>query len=227
MKISEDIQQRLLCPLTKSKLKINDDYLESVADPTKRYPIINGIPILINNENSIFSIQDFTHNVSTTFDLNESAITRIVKRYMPKITHNIKAKKNYDELMKLLPTNAKVLVIGGSIRGQGMDKFYSNSSFEIIGSDVSFGPYTTVISDAHDIPFANETFDCVIAQVVLEHVLDPHRCVSEIHRVLKPGGLVYAETPFIQQVHMRQYDFTRYTHLGHRRLFRSFEEIKS
>jgi hypothetical protein len=38
---------------------------------------------------------------------------------------------------------------------------------------------------------------------------------------------MYAETPFVLQVHMRQYDFTRYTHLGHRRLFRNFEEIKS
>ena len=30
-----------------------------------------------------------------------------------------------------------------------------------------------------------ETFDCVIIQAVLEHVLDPKRCVKEIHRVLK------------------------------------------
>jgi hypothetical protein len=44
---------------------------------------------------------------------------------------------------------------------------------------------------------------------------------------LKLSGIIYAETPFMQQVHMRQYDFTRYTHLGHRRLFRNFEEIKS
>jgi SAM-dependent methyltransferase len=151
----------------------------------------------------------------------------MVKKYMPKITHNIKAKKNYSEIVKLLPRNAKILVIGGSIKGLGMDEFYSNDLFEIIGSDVSFGPYTKVISDAHDIPFDDETFDCVIAQVVLEHVLDPHRCVNEIFRVLKPSGIIYAETPFIQQVHMRQYDFTRYTHLGHRRLFRNFEEIKS
>jgi hypothetical protein len=38
---------------------------------------------------------------------------------------------------------------------------------------------------------------------------------------------VYAETPFMQQVHMGRYDFTRFTHLGHRRLFRHFSEIDS
>ena len=45
--------------------------------------------------------------------------------------------------------------------------------------------------------------------------------------VLKEGGVVYVETPFMQQVHAGRYDFTRFTHLGHRRLFRRFEEIES
>jgi hypothetical protein len=45
--------------------------------------------------------------------------------------------------------------------------------------------------------------------------------------VLKPGGLIYAETPFMQQVHLRAYDITRFTHLGHRRLFRRFSERSS
>ena len=45
--------------------------------------------------------------------------------------------------------------------------------------------------------------------------------------VYKDDGLVYADTPFMQQVHMGRYDFTRFTYLGHRRLFRKFEEIDS
>lgn len=227
MKISEDIKERLLCPATKTKLRINGDSLESVSDQSVKYPVINGIPILINKENSIFSIDDYTRSANTTFDLNESKTRKIVKWLMPKITHNIKAKKNFGLVVSLLPSTAKILVIGGSIKGQGMEKIYSNNSFDIVDTDVSFGPYTKLICDAHDIPFEDETFDCVIVQVVLEHVLDPQRCVSEIHRVLKPHGIVYAETPFMQQVHMRQFDFTRYTHLGHRRLFRYFEELKS
>ena len=126
-----------------------------------------------------------------------------------------------------MPNNSKILIIGGSIKGQGTEPIYSNKSFDIVGSDVSFGPYTTLICDAHDIPFEDEVFDCVIIQAVLEHVLEPQRCVDEVYRVLKYSGLVYAETPFMQQVHMKQYDFTRFTHLGHRRLFRHFDEISS
>jgi ubiquinone/menaquinone biosynthesis C-methylase UbiE len=84
-----------------------------------------------------------------------------------------------------------------------------------------------IILDAHDIPFPGDTFDCVIAQAVLEHVTDPFRCVAEIHRVLKPGAIVYAETPFMQQVHCAEYDFCRFSHLGHRRLFRCFCVVES
>lgn len=227
MQISKDIQQRLLCPSTKGSLKQNGEYLDSVINTNIRYPIIDGIPILINKEKSIFSIDDFVERTNTTFNLKENRIKKIISKFIPKIGVNIKARENYNNIVTMLPDNSKILVIGGSIKGQGMDSIYSNESFEVIGSDVSFGPYTKIISDAHDIPFEDELFDCVIVQAVLEHVLEPQRCVSEVHRVLKLSGIVYAETPFMQQVHMKQYDFTRFTHLGHRRLFRYFEEIKS
>ena len=65
----------------------------------------------------------------------------------------------------------------------------------------------------------------MICQAVLEHVVDPPRVVSEIHRVLAPGALVYAEIPFMQQVHEGAYDLTRYTYVGLRRLFRGFDEV--
>jgi SAM-dependent methyltransferase len=67
----------------------------------------------------------------------------------------------------------------------------------------------------------------VICVAVLEHVLEPQRCIDEVHRVLRPDGLVYAVTPFLQQVHMGEYDFTRFTRSGHRWLFRHFSEVES
>jgi ubiquinone/menaquinone biosynthesis C-methylase UbiE len=108
-----------------------------------------------------------------------------------------------------------------------MDNLIKNRAFQLIESDISFGPRTMLICDAHDIPFDDFSFDGVIVQAVLEHVIDPYLCASEIFRVLKKDGLVYAETPFMQQVHGKQFDFTRFTYLGHRRLFRRFQEISS
>ncbi|OVE74409.1 methyltransferase type 11 [bacterium B13(2017)] len=226
-KMSKEIISKLICPLTKALLKDKGDRLENVNDSTIKYPVINGIPVLINDSNSVFSVLDFVNKKNTTFNVTKTQIKKIVRKLIPTIGMSIKSKENYDTIITMLKNNSKILVIGGSIIGKGMEKLYSTNSLEIIGSDVSFGPYTQIIIDAHDIAFEDETFDCVIFQAVLEHVVDPYRCVSEAYRVLKPKGIIYSETPFMQQVHMREYDYTRFTHLGHRRLFNYFEEIKS
>ena len=47
-----------------------------------------------------------------------------------------------------------------------------------------------VCGDAHDIPFADSTFDVVYARYLLEHVRDPVVVLSELRRVLRPGGRI-------------------------------------
>jgi len=43
-------------------------------------------------------------------------------------------------------------------------------------------------SSATDLPFPPSTFDCVISSNTLEHISEKDKALSEIHRVLKPGG---------------------------------------
>ena len=95
MKFSPDLRERLLCPKTKSQLVFKENFLVSEIDSSIQYPIIDNVPVLIDNENSVFSTDDFAKNVNTTFELDESSFRKTVKKLMPKITHNIKAKKNY------------------------------------------------------------------------------------------------------------------------------------
>ena len=82
------------------------------------------------------------------------------------------------------------------------------------------------IVDAHYLTFKNAIFDGVSIQAVLDHVVDPSLVVTEIHRVLRPDGIVYSETPFIQQVHEGAHDFQRNTALGYRYLFSIFDVMK-
>jgi ubiquinone/menaquinone biosynthesis C-methylase UbiE len=54
--------------------------------------------------------------------------------------------------------------------------------------------------DAHQLSFADATFDCVVAQFVITLVANPEQVLSECHRVVKPGGRIilvnhlYSET---------------------------------
>ena len=232
VKLTESTQKQLCCPICRTKLVFTNEQFECTNPQCKRsFPLVDGIPILINESSSIFAFSDFLNQKDTTFTFqSQSKLKKFLTNRLPDIHANMKGKKNYDkflELVKKQSESPKILIVGGGIVGDGMEDIFSSPSVEIISSDVSFGPCTGLICDAHDIPFEDNSFDGVIVQAVLEHVVDPNRCVEEIHRILKENGVVYAETPFMQQVHMGRYDFTRFTHLGHRRLFRKFEEVSS
>lgn len=230
IKLREDILQRLCCPVCRSKLETVDDHFLCVsAQCGTTFPIIDGIPVLINESNSLFSISDCEQQ-SDAYYTKHSKLKQLAKRFLPTISRNIKARANLSQFAELLlkeSANPKVLILGGGVVGQGLREILSLQSIQFVESDISFGPRTALICDAHDIPFNDETFDGVIIQATLEHVVDPYRCVEEIHRVSNKNGIVYAETPFMQYVHGGRYDFTRFTHLGHRRLFRRFDEICS
>ncbi|MEU6354140.1 class I SAM-dependent methyltransferase [Streptomyces sp. NPDC047072] len=136
------------------------------------------------------------------------------------------AARNIDRLLELLPGQSPLLlVVGGGTIGNGVSAAYADPRVQVVGFDIVGSPHTQFVADAHQIPLADRSADAVLVQAVLEHVLDPGCVVAEIHRVLKDDGLVYAETPFLQQVHAGAYDFTRFTASGHRFLFRRFDEL--
>jgi SAM-dependent methyltransferase len=58
--------------------------------------------------------------------------------------------------------------------------------------------------DAQGIPFDDDSFHTVIANHMLYHVPDLDKALAEIHRVLRPGGRLYAST--IGREHMRELD---------------------
>lgn len=70
---------------------------------------------------------------------------------------------------------------------------------------------TDVCGDAAAQPFADDCFDLVVCGEVLEHIADPRPVLSEIRRVLKPGGMVLMTVPFLYPIHADPYDFGRYT----------------
>ncbi|WP_170878459.1 class I SAM-dependent methyltransferase [Daejeonella lutea] len=213
-------------------MQFRDDIFKCTdAGCNATYPVFNGIPILINPQNDLFEQKDFEVEGDIFFKTYNNKTIRFLKKVQPDITYNNVSEKNYQDMAFLLQGQKplRILILGGSVDGVGIKhlKQILDTDDMLVETDVSYGPNTTVICDAHEIPFADESFDLIIAQAVLEHVLDPFQCVREMHRVLKNKGLIYAETPFMQQVHGGKYDFLRFTHLGHRRMFRKFNEISS
>ena len=90
-------------------------------------------------------------------------------------------------------------------------------------------PNTNVVGNVERLPFASGSLDVVIGTGLLEHVEDERATLTEVSRVLKPGGIAHMEMPFLQQYHDDPIDCRRMTVDGLRRSMRraGLEPIQS
>ena len=94
----------------------------------------------------------------------------------------------------------------------------------------SFGDRNVnVDGDIQALPFASDSVDGVVCLEVIEHLPAPQSAIDEIHRVLRPDGLLLLTTPFLLQYHGKPgdySDFYRYTDEGLKWLLRRFRTVK-
>lgn len=84
---------------------------------------------------------------------------------------------------------------------------------------------TAVLGDALRLPYADETFDCVIASEILEHVPQDDAAVAELIRVLKVGGTLAVSVPrwLPEQICWMLSDEYHSNEGGHVRIYRASE----
>jgi SAM-dependent methyltransferase len=80
-----------------------------------------------------------------------------------------------------------------------MKPFEAQHGEGYITADIE-SPLAKVKMDIHEMPFADNRFDVVLCNHVLEHVRDDMKALSEIKRVLKPGGWAILLVPFFNPV---------------------------
>lgn len=187
------------------------------------FPLSADRPILLRRDNPLFEIE---HYVAA----RPRAEGRTARNLVPRLSLNLAVSRIMPRMRALLDEQgpSKVLVVGGGSQRKWLEPMlHSSVGHTIFYSDIDTSADVDLFCDGHDLPFFNDVFDAVVTTAVLEHVLYPEQVAAEIARVLKVGGVLYSELPFMQQVHEGAYDFTRYTLSGHRRLFNQFREIEA
>jgi len=223
MSLSRDTIARLRCVECRSAPLEDRGAALVCAGCGASFPRVEGVPVLLRGDNQFFSAATVRDTATSGFNPTVAWIARL----LPSITL---IRPRIEELVErglggLSGERSRCLVIGGGDSAAANARIKSAFAETAI-SDVVASADVDLVCDGHDLPFQDDSLDLVVITQVLEQVLDPQRVVDEIGRVLRPGGVVVATTPFMEQVHMGAHDFQRFTDLGHRWLFRCYDEIE-
>jgi uncharacterized protein YbaR (Trm112 family) len=219
-----DSASKLICPTCRARLDNISDQQIACNSCNSTYPVFKGRPILLSNDNILFQKDDYVD--ARPKDYKRTSLSS----YFPKITADLSVRRMVTALARRLDERGPsiVVIVGGGCQREWLTPIIcANVVHEVIYTDIDTAADVDLFCDAHNLPFDSGSVDAVITTAVLEHVMYPERAAAEISRILKTGGLLYSEIPFMQQVHEGAYDFTRYTLSGHRRLFNSFSEIEA
>lgn len=154
----------------------------------RNYPVIDGIIDLYLPEKSI---------MTQAVDMKNQYEIR------GEFEHDLTTEKERIDITVELAEGDTLLEIGSA--GGEMTADLSKKIPNIIASDISLAylrqAKKIVVSakfvrlDIHELPFDDESFDCVICTEVLEHVYSPYKALDEIHRILKPKGSLILSVP--------------------------------
>lgn len=213
----------LVCPQSGQRLA-GDSTGERLVTPDGRfsYPLLNGtVPILLADAEAMREYAGDSARMTAEYAEDRPAprrslplriLRRLVYRGGEPQVSDYRTQASVDAADKVSagqPDDAVCLSIGG---GPGRGEF----------TNVNIGPFPNVdvVADAHALPYADGSVHAIYCEAVIEHLYDPQQAVKEMHRVLKPGGMVFAGTPFMQPYHGYPHHYQNFTLQGHENLFR-------
>ena len=135
-------------------------------------------------------------------------------------TTNVSSNDYDNETINLIndPQNKLLLDCGAGSR----PTYYDN----VVNYEIARYKSTDVVGVAEVLPFKDDSFDVVLSYAVLEHVKQPFVAAREIIRVLKPGGVLRVQVPFLQPLHGFPSHYFNMTQYGIRALFEEHIDIE-
>ena len=97
---------------------------------------------------------------------------------------------------------------------------HAEGSAEFARGRAPEGPLSFLAGDACGLPFADDSFDTVVANDAMEHFAQPEAAMGEMMRVTRPGGAIWVfYTPHFSPLgsHLYDYVYTPWCHLLFRR----------
>jgi SAM-dependent methyltransferase/uncharacterized protein YbaR (Trm112 family) len=220
MAVSDDIQQgRMRCVVSHQLLQAASADALVTRDGRTQYPIINGVPHILRDRARVDAYLSANPAMQTEYAAAPTQASpspwlctclRHIRGWLSNDHRTEASKAAFQQLMAGATAGSVYLSIGGGpVRNHP----------QLTNLNIGAFPNVDVVADAHELPYADGAVDGIFCEAVLEHLSEPDTAVAEMFRVLKPNGLIFAATPFLQAFHGYPNHFQNYTLFGHERLF--------
>jgi len=210
---NKKIDAILACPTCKHHLIKHKEYY-LCENCNLKFPKDNNLNILISDE---------MKELSSHFQSKEKDIKERIKNLIPYPDARLWTRKSKRAISNTLRNinpdlENKIVINIGSASERIFKKLFKPYN-QIIKIGIPHKGQIDIFGDAMKLPLKNNCLDLIISSSVMEHIPDPELAVSESFRVLKPGGKIYCEIPFMVGYHMIPHDYQRYTIQGIEKLF--------
>ena len=194
------------CPSCHSELDAAESGLRC-RSCAATYAVEDGVPILIPaGVDSPGDVRWVPGPFLQSHPRLKSAIDGVRSRIATDVVYKTEASRAVvRHFMESFPAGCVVLNVGSGRTRYGRD---------VVNIEIAPGPEIDIVGVAEFLPVASGSADGVILMAVLEHVQNAARTISEARRVLRPGGLMLIDVPFIQGYHPDPGDYRRYTEQG-------------
>jgi SAM-dependent methyltransferase len=156
-------------------------------------------------------------------------LLKAIKRLLPQPPSTNYAFRKFDvSPYDLLPRSPVIYDIGAQ-EARGCYAFGAPPpGSKIVCVDLYAGPGVDVVADAHDLHMIEDgSADCVVAVGLLLHCRFPQQVIDGFFRILKPGGILYLNAPFVFVHSEHPPVYFHFTYEGLEVLCRAFELVQS
>jgi SAM-dependent methyltransferase len=101
-----------------------------------------------------------------------------------------------------------------------------NCSPNVVEVEAAIFRNTTLVADAHSLPFADESFGAAIVLNAFEHYREPRKIALELFRILRPGSRILIRTAFLQPLHEKPTHFYNCTKYGLLEWLQEFKPLR-